>query len=132
MKSGIECIMTGCNLVVPSEGRWCHGDLHMVGMCFVFNACLHKGETLWFYKSDIPDTVGTDPEQLGARCIILDQPFYFERRGVIVFDAVFHSRLNEAAKIYLGNQLKEKQDAKETNPADGGGFFSRFLRSSRR
>lgn len=133
MKSGIQCLITGCDLLVPAEGKWAHGDLHMTGTCFVFNACLHNGETLWLYRDQIPLTIGTDPEEPTARCIILDQPYYFERRGVIVFDAL-HSHFNQAAKDYLLPQLKEKQDGKETSSdgGGGGGFFARFLRSSRR
>lgn len=118
MNSGIECIITGCGLLIPAEGKWAHGDLHMVGTCFVFNAAMHNGETEWTLRK-----VG---EEVSNRVIILDQPYYFERRGVIIFDAM-HSHFNQAARTYLLPRLKEKLDEEDLTSV-----AARFLRSGRR
>jgi hypothetical protein len=70
-----KCIITGCDLVDQQGFRWCHGDLHLVGSTYVFNACLTpKGETAW--------QEGTEP-QLNTYITVVN---YFERRGVLVIE----------------------------------------------
>lgn len=97
-----KCLITGCNLVDDAGGRWCHGDLHEVGDCYVFNACLIqedslpeeqvKGETAWNYEGGTPE---------GSKLLVLllyAQPF--ERRGVIVVHKA-QTFFNKAAADYL-------------------------------
>jgi len=86
-----RCLITGCELIVHGQ-KWCHGDLHLCGGCYVFNACLYgmPRDTAWAYK-DFP---GED------RMILRVNGDYFERRGVIVVP-IPESLLNAKAQAYL-------------------------------
>jgi hypothetical protein len=84
-----KCLITGCDLVDQLAFRWCHGDLHLVGSTYVFNACLTpQGETAW--------QEGLEP-QLDNYITVDD---YFERRGVIVI-AEGDGLLSAAALEYV-------------------------------
>lgn len=72
-----HCIITGCGLYVSNENKYAHGDLHQVGDCYVFNACLSDGETFWWTPSN--------ETPMSKIVVATDSNFYFERRGVIVF-----------------------------------------------
>lgn len=89
------CLITGCRLVIAVEGKkhtsW--GDLHKVGdETLVFNAVLQDGETFWEY--------GKPREGVKEVSIIGDNPRYFERRGVIVFERADAS-FNDLAAEHL-------------------------------
>lgn len=91
---GNPCLITGCELFVPEEGKTLHGDLHHIGDCYVFNGVLNdKGETNW-----LPNYRGL---QTTCHLIINPGEFYFERRGVVVV-AKKASFLNEKAREYVG------------------------------
>ena len=89
-----KCIITGCTL--ERGGSWVHGDLHVAGDCYIFNAVLnpHKGsafgEAYWQYDEDTFDD----------KVLTIDSPHYFERRGVIVIPRAY-ATLNEAARRYV-------------------------------
>lgn len=91
------CLITGCALKGPHGTSW--GDLHMVGDCFVFTAFRgDDGETNWnmmtFQKFD----------NKGKIITLRDGCDYFERHGVIVFEAL-HAIFNPAAREYLKDYL---------------------------
>lgn len=88
-----RCIITGCTLFMEAYNRSVHGDLHMVGNTYVFNACLGEdGESFWNY----------DPKPLDElrQCALIVDGGFFERRGVIVIDN-YDARLNTAAINYI-------------------------------
>lgn len=91
------CLITGCRLIVPQMGAHAWGDLHMVGTSFVFNAVLENGETAWEF---------TKPRTGDKEISIMDGAPFFERRGVIVFDAL-HSVFNQAAREYVKDSIPQ-------------------------
>lgn len=86
-----KCIITGCEFIDTQADRWCHGDLHEEGDCWVFNACLENGETAWRY-----DRLVSNYRALVSKTL----HDFFERRGVIVI-AKSVSALNQHARDYL-------------------------------
>lgn len=98
----MTCLIAGCSLIDPFNNRWAHGDLHQIGNCYVFNACLHSltGEAAWEYNEDAPDSPALT--LLSA----LSNSTYFERRSVIIVPADgICAELNPAAKKYLRRPL---------------------------
>lgn len=87
-----ECLITGCELYIPDERKWVHGDLHRISSVYVFNAVLMEGEAHWMYDTPLPKW---------AKILELDSAApYFERRGVIVV-GILDAELNGHAKEYL-------------------------------
>lgn len=87
-----RCLITGCELIDPDQGKWCHGDLWVEGGCYVHNAVLVDGEAAWKY--DEPPT--------GTKAVIVCTDDYFERRGVIVVE-ILDAELNALAREYIGD-----------------------------
>lgn len=87
-----KCLITGCTLLDDNQERWVHGDLYLVGGCYVFNACMTKGESAWQYRGAPADN---------TRILRVSGDF-FERRGVIVVDSEV-TALNKTARDYLGS-----------------------------
>jgi hypothetical protein len=87
-----QCLITGCGLYQPNEDRIVHGDLHLVGRCYVFNGVYHKDGPYWF-------TLSQD-ELAGKRYISVDSNLVLEKRAMFVFD-IEAGELSEAAKDYL-------------------------------
>lgn len=96
----MTCLITGCRLVIPAEGKSLWGDLHTIEgvyplqdipfreSAYVFNGVLENFEAAWEHASD------SDASEKQ----IFVKGDYFERRGVICFvDAEF----NQAVKDYI-------------------------------
>lgn len=93
-----ECLITGCELYVPSEEWWAHGDLYRISSVYIFNAVMYRGETLKHYTWNPNDP----PLPKHGRMLTLDtDAAYFECRGVIVV-GILDAELNDEAKRYLG------------------------------
>jgi hypothetical protein len=86
-----RCIITGCDLVVHGQ-KWCHGDLHREGDCYIFDACRQGVETYWQYTG-LP---GED------RMVLTVDGDYFEKCGVIVTSCGF---LNDKAFNYVNTPV---------------------------
>ena len=75
---------------------WVWGDLHQLGVSYIFNAVLNpKGETAWNLSTIPPD----------RKTINCESENFFERRGVIVA-AIGDCSFNLAASDYLGLNAK--------------------------
>jgi hypothetical protein len=85
-----KCLITGCDILVIEEQKWCHADLHHVNGAYIANACIENGETMWHYNS-MPSY---------SNRVITIVGDYFERRGVIVFTYFVP---NENAEKYMEN-----------------------------
>lgn len=97
-----KCLITGCWLSLPSEGKRVWGDLHASGSALVFNAVLtpdtlarsaNRGDAAWEYSPPafLPH----------EKSVEIPASFpYFERRGVIVFDK-YNAIFNSAATQYI-------------------------------
>lgn len=91
-----KCLITGCTLYIPAEGKHVHGDLHSVAPgVFAFNAVLINGDTRW----DHDGLNVTDSAKVVAVC-----GDYYEKRGVIAFSRE-SAEFNQAAITYLGKNL---------------------------
>ncbi len=95
-----KCLIAGCDLVVESERKVLHGDLHQLvgGGIFVFNGVREPGmdsQAAWQY-CDPPYATQSD-KQIRIRPGV----DYFERRGIITVDAR-GCWLNEEARKYIG------------------------------
>lgn len=91
----MTCIITGCALVDPVQDRAVWGDLHIIGGCYVFNACVSGYEAAWEHQASL---MNTKP----SLTMISAMPHsYFERRGVIILDQTC-GELNAAAKARAG------------------------------
>lgn len=92
----MTCIINGCRLVIPPEGKSLWGDLHQLyDGTWVFNGCLDAqssawNDPLWEYASDAD---ATEKQLIGIGP-------YFERRGVVTIPAT-SGEYNAAAKEYL-------------------------------
>ena len=89
-----RCVITGCDLVDGSAGRWVHGDLHEEGECWIFTACCADGAPAW------RDTAYQNIK--GKYIIIIGNDYYFESRGVIVLPKD-RSVLSQAAHEYIAS-----------------------------
>lgn len=94
----MTCLITGCTFLDPRYPRAVHGDLHLVGQTFVFNACLAGGEAAWNYEPRVMEGSIHLTFEPGA-----DGCDYFERRGVIVFPTE-SGALSPAAEAYIGER----------------------------
>jgi len=75
----MTCLITGCALNDLDLTRTVWGDLHQIGDCYVFNACLVQGAAAWQEGELAPDTMRVIEFKAldsGERV--------FERRGVII------------------------------------------------
>lgn len=88
------CLITGCRLVIPAEGKSLWGDLHEVNagysreVCYVFNGVLNSGEANWDYH--------LDNTKIEKHVIVHGD--YFERRGVVCFT---NFEPNQLAREYI-------------------------------
>lgn len=91
-----RCLITGCRLVIPAEGKSIWGDLFECsgGEIFVFSGNVQgaANRAVWAYEYPLE---GDSEVQ-----IILDTDDYTERRGIVTMDAK-GAHFNEAAKSYL-------------------------------
>lgn len=86
-----ECVITGCALYSPEEGKSVWGDLHQLGGVWIFNAVLDEHmEARW--EHGVPEDWLKVVQCRGTN--------YFERRGVIVV-AIGDAWLNDAAWAHL-------------------------------
>lgn len=88
-----QCLITGCALVDRRRGAWVWGDLHQVGDCYAFVACVHEtGGLAWEYQDPVRD----------GKSLTVDYnaPREFESRGVLVIPTS-DAELSEAAKAYI-------------------------------
>lgn len=86
-----KCIINGCDLIDEYSGRHVHGDLHLEGDCYVFNACPDGGNnTAWRYS----------PSDASKTITLSAAHNWFERRGVIVVSKDW-AVLSEKAQAYL-------------------------------
>lgn len=86
-----QCVITGGEFFSPLDGRFVHGDLHKIGGAYVFNAvCDEDGKPAWKYAQP----------SLGSLVIACRDGFYFERRGVVVFEE-HNAEMNDAAWRYV-------------------------------
>ena len=88
-----NCIITGCRLIIPLQGRSLWGDLHQQAASLIFNGApgigAHEDS-----RSDEPFIPFV--QDVSERQILLLGHYMFERRGVIVFEANC-ARYNDAA-----------------------------------
>lgn len=85
-----RCVITGCEIVARNTEATAHGDLHMLGDVFIFNAVRGQdGETRWFQA--LPAS---------GRVIYVDTNYVFERRGVIVIP-LRHATLSKQASDFI-------------------------------
>ena len=87
------CIITGCVLWDMHHDCRAHGDLHMIGDTYVFNAAVDSTrETVWIREP-----------VLATERVLYITGDYFERRGVIVVHQE-NAELNPAARKYIGGR----------------------------
>jgi hypothetical protein len=97
-----QCIITGCALYIPAEGKVLWGDLHEFRDLYIFNGVVRNdGSVAWTYVSPDPDTHWDKMVVVNH----LTAP-YFDKRGIVVL-AKEHCELNPAAKAYLGEHYAQ-------------------------
>lgn len=90
---GVQCIITGCDLVGPDEAVL-HGDLFECGETYIFNGSVKDGKAAWM--RDIWE-IQVNNKGKFIRFVGLNM---FEKRGVIVMHKS-EGRLSEGALHYL-------------------------------
>jgi hypothetical protein len=86
------CIITGCNLWIPAERKWLHGDLWAWGDVYILNGVLNnRGTTDWKYTAFSLNLLFLTLEE--------GKP-YFDRRGIIVMKKSA-CRLSLEAEAYV-------------------------------
>ena len=91
----MTCLITGCALNDLTLTRTVWGDLHQIGDCYIFNACLTAGNAAW-----------RDGELAHNSTWVIECKFdysddrSFERRGVIIIPKS-KCRLNARAADFL-------------------------------
>ena len=86
----MSCILTGCNLVVNHETF--HGDMHLVGKTFVFNAVVDLNTR---------EALPVEPDSSARTYYLHDHGEVFVRRGVFVMEPGTLG-WNTAVAQYLG------------------------------
>lgn len=87
-----NCVITGCALWIPSEGKALWGDLHELQGIWCFNGATRLGEgAAWQYA---------EPPASTKTLCIRDGAAYFERSGIVTVSKSDAS-LNSAALAYL-------------------------------
>lgn len=88
-----QCIITGCALVCPNEGKWAWGDLHRLGTALVFRSVVcQRGKTAWSYELKDCD--------FNDKAVQVDSNAIFDRAGVVVFMEA-DAKLNLPATVHL-------------------------------
>lgn len=95
-----QCVITGCTLVLTNERATVHGDLHLVGGAFVFNAVLNRNGDAAREHELCDEVMGST-----RKCVAVDSNLAFERRGVFVFDGTA-ALPNKAALQYTAESFR--------------------------
>ena len=96
MNRNLVCLFTGCTLHIPQEGKALHGDLHSIGSTYIFNGVLHGFDTAWMYGDEALELTKDTRRVITLR----EGRAYFDRRGVVVFQAL-DCKFNTTASNYL-------------------------------
>lgn len=88
----MTCLITGC--VATNGVEWVGGDLHQIGNCYAFNACIGLNkEAAWSTREDFAHYSEKEIDFSMANG-------YWERRGTLIAP-VSECVLNDAAKEYI-------------------------------
>ncbi len=87
------CVITGCELVLPNDYIYHHGDLHELGDVWIFNSVLDND-----YEAKVFAIDRLHPSLL--QLILSANAMFFERRGVFVIHKTA-AEFNAVAKEYV-------------------------------